>query len=121
MIITLPKDLLKLEASRAKASLKSFRFSRENYRLIAPKEVRELFPSLGVDMYVSRKEKSLYILFGDKKKTQFSMNPQNGYVGCKALFDWFSNTEVPVFDNYQYENYQIDKKNKRVRVQLERI
>ena len=120
MIITLPKDVMKLETSRAKPALKSFRFCRQHHRLIVPKEIREMFTGLGLDMYVSKAEKSLYILFGDKKKTQFGMNEQNGYIGCKALFDWFSNTEVPVFDNYQYENYQIDKKNKRVRVKLVR-
>lgn len=89
-------------------------------RLIVPKEVRETFPDQGIDMFVSKSEKSLYLTFAPRTKTQFGMNYRNGYVGCKALFEWFTNTEVPVFDDYHYENYQIDKKNKIVKVKLVR-
>lgn len=120
MKIILPKDIVKLGACKAKTALKSFRLSKEHYRLIVPKEVRELFPDLGLDMFVSKSERSVYISFGLKQQTQFGMNYRNGYVGCKALFEWLNNAELPVFDNYQYDDYQIDKKKKIVKIKLER-
>lgn len=120
MIITLPKDVIQLKTLRAKAPLKSFRFFRELHRMVIPRDVREVFYGLGLDMFVSKSEKSLYISFGPQKKTQFSVNPRNGYVSCKALFEWIANTEMPVFDNYEYKDYQVDKENRMVKIKLER-
>lgn len=120
MIITLPKDLLKITCGKCKNAMKAFRFNSSLNRMIIPQEVRESFPNLGVDLFVSPKEKSLYIAFEKRDKTQFQVNQRNGYVGCKKLFEWAVNAETPIFDDYLYTDYQIDKRSKLIKVKLER-
>lgn len=121
MIITLPKDLVQIEKTH-KSYKKRFGFNRENNRMIMPRDLINLFDSTtyGVDIWVSRKEKSVYLKFVPKDKAYFSFSNSNGYVGCADLFRWLSDQEVPVFDDYEYTDYQIDKKNKIVKVNLER-
>lgn len=120
MIITLPKDVIEIKRGKAKDAMRAFRFVPLLNRMIIPQEVRDLFPRLGVDLFVSPKEKNLYITFGAKDETQFAFNKRNGYVGCKKLFEWLANAETPIFDDYQYEDYQVDRRNKIVKLSLER-
>lgn len=88
--------------------------------MIVPQEVRNSFPDCGLDLFISPKEKTLYIAFVPKEKAQFQVNGRNGYVGCKKVFEWAANAETPIFDNYEYSNYQIDKKNNIVKLELKR-
>ena len=120
MIIALPKDIIKVPTGKGKGNLQAFRFNSKINRAVVPHEIINCFPNMGVDMFISPGEKCLYLSFGKKEKTQFGVNPRNGYVGCKNLFQWAKNAETPIFDDYHYDNYQIDKKNKIVRVKLER-
>ena len=120
MIITLPKDVIEITRGRSKDAMKAFRFSYNINRMVIPQEIRDFFPNCGLDLFVSPKEKSLYISFGSKEKTQFSVNRRNGYVGCKKLFEWAANAETPIFEDYHYDDYQIDRKNKIVKLNLER-
>ena len=120
MIITLPKDIIKITRASKKDRIKAFRFNASRNRAIVPHDVVDMFKGLGIDMFVSPKERCLYLSFGSSGQTQFSVNPKNGYVGCKKLFEWARNAEAPMFEDYLYEDYQIDRKNKIVRVNLER-
>lgn len=120
MIITLPKDIIQVRRMHSKKKINAFIFSSKNRRIFVPWEVRDAFPNLGCDMFVSPKEKSLYLTFGKREETQFRVNQRNGYVGCVQLFEWFRNANVAVFEDYQYSDYQIDKKNKIVKVKIER-
>lgn len=120
MRITLPKDVIRMTPKRLPKGAASFRFYRDHSRMVVPMEIRDTFPGMGVDMFVSKSENSLYLTFGPKEKTQFSINKRNGYVGCKCLFDWFSNAGVTVMDKEEYEKYDIDKKEKIVRLKLVR-
>lgn len=121
MKITLPKDVVKMAPQRSPKKIDAFRFSRQAKRMIVPIEVREIFPGMGVDMYVSKSENSLYMTFGPKGKTQFLVSSKNGYVGCACLFTWFTNAGVSVLDRELYPIYDIDRKNKIVKLKLVRI
>lgn len=120
MIITLPKDVVEIKRTFKKSGIKAFRFAKDFNRLTCPREIITLFSNLGADMFVSKIEKTLYLSFGPKEKTQFKINPRNGQMACKDLFTWISYAEVPVFDDYMYDDYQIDTKNKIVKVKLVR-
>lgn len=121
MIIALPKDLIKIEKTR-KSHKKRFSFNRKTNRMTIPREILDIFSSkvYGVDIWVSKKEKCAYLKFVKKEDAYFSFNNANGYVVSKDLFNWFQNQEIPIFDDYDYIDYQIDKKNKIVKVNLER-
>ena len=121
MIITLPEDLVKIEKTR-KPRIKCFRFVENAKRMVIPGELMEVFSSeeYGIDVWLSPKEKAAYFKFVPKEKAFFRFNKKNGYVGCASFFQWAHNLEIPLFDDYMYEDYQIDKKNKIVKVNLER-
>lgn len=121
MIITLPKDLVQIEKKKREHK-KRFSFSKDVNRMILPREVMDLFPAdkLGIDLWVSNKEKSAFLKFVPKEKAYFSYNNTNGYVSCSDLFKWLANQEIAVFSDYDYTDYQIDKKNKVVKVNLVR-
>lgn len=119
MIITLPKDIEEIKISR-KVGVKAFRLSRSNGRLTVPREIIGIFKNLGVDMFVSKSEKSLYLTFVPKNQSQFKISQANGQISCRKLFEWLSYAEVPVFDDYLYGEYQIDTKNKIVKLNLVR-
>lgn len=121
MKIILPKDVVKMAPKERLKKINAFRFSRQAKRMIVPIEIREIFPDMGVDMYVSKSENSLYMTFGPKGKTQFSVSSKNGYVGCACLFSWFINAGVSVLDRELYPVYDIDRKNKIVKLKLVRI
>lgn len=120
MIIALPKDIVQIHTGKSKSGVKAFRFKPDLFRMIIPSEIVAMFPGLGIDLFVSPGEKCLYLSFNTKNLTQFQVNSRNGYVGCKKLFEWAVNAETPIFDNYRYDNYQIDRKNRIVKVKLER-
>lgn len=121
MIITLPDDLLRIEKTR-KSRIKAFRFIEKGMRMVIPGELVEMFSSekYGIDVWVSPKEKSAYFKFVPKEQAYFRFNKKNGYVGCAAFFQWAKNFELPLFDDYLYDDYQLDKKNKIVKVNLVR-
>lgn len=120
MFLKLPKDAMKLCHSRAKEPKKSFRFNSQHKRASVPTEILNTFTGLGCDMFVSPGEKCLYMTFGKREDTLFGLNNKNGYICCKKLFEWAANAEVPIFDNYEYKDYVIDRKNKIVKLKLER-
>lgn len=120
MIITLPKDIIAITPSRSKKKINAFRFNSQHHRATLPNDVVESFSKLGVDMFVSPKEKCLYLTFGKREKCQFHFHPRTGYLSCKKLFEWAVNAESPIFDNYLYTDYEIDKRNKIVKLKLER-
>lgn len=121
MIITLPEDVIRLEHSSRKDK-KRFGFSKQFHRMTMPREVLRVFDSkkYGIDIWISKQEKSVYLEFVPKEKGQFTYSNSNGYVGCKDLFKWLEYQEIPVFDDYEYTDYQIDVKHKMVKVNLER-
>ena len=121
MIITLPKDLLRIEKSK-RDHKRRFSFVAKCNRMVLPREILEMFSSLkyGIDLWVSKKEKSAYIKFVPKDKAYFQYNNTNGYVGCSDLFKWLADQEIPVFADYEYSNYVVDKKNRVVKVNLVR-
>ena len=121
MIITLPNDLVRIEKTR-KSRTKCFRFVEKSIRMVVPRELVEMFSGEkhGIDVWISPKEKSAYVKFVPKEKAYFRFNKRNGYVGCAAFFQWAHNLEIPLFDDYLYNDYQIDEKNKIVKVNLVR-
>lgn len=121
MIITLPEDLIQIQKTK-KPYKERFSFAPLYNRMSIPRELIQLFPSknYGLDIWVSKKEKAAFIKFVPREKAYFSYRNVNGYVGCSDLFKWFSNQEIAVFANYDYTDYQIDKKNKVVKVSLVR-
>lgn len=120
MRIYIPKDAVALAASRCRKGVQAFRFSRANNRLLLPREVLNCFPDMGVDMFVSPTEKCLYLTFVDKKRAMFYVNQHSAYVSCKSLFEWATNADVAIHEDYKYRDYVIDKTGKIVKVSLER-
>lgn len=121
MFLKLPSDAVQLCHYRAKEPKKSFRFSSEHNRMSVPADIVCTFKGYGCDMFVSPSDKCLYLSFGPREKTMFSLNNKNGYVSCKQLFEWAVNAETPIHDKYEYKEYIIDKKNKIVKLKLERV
>lgn len=120
MIITLPKDIIEIKMRSYRIGIKAFRFRQQLNKLTVPQDIRKTFEGSGVDMFVSPSEKCLYLTFVNKQKAQFKVNPANGQISCKDLFVWIRNAQVPVFDNYLYDDYQVDTKNKIVKLNLVR-
>lgn len=120
MQLSLPKDAIRLLQSRSRSAAKCFRFKTERWRVTIPYDIVRTFPDMGVDMFVSPKEQCLYLSFGKKDDTQFRVNQKNGYTNCKKLYEWAANAEVPIHDDYVYDDYIVDKKNKLVRLNLKR-
>lgn len=121
MIIELPADLVKIEKVR-RAHKRRFAFNKKCNRMILPRELVELFPreKYGIDIWVSQKEQSAFLRFVPKEKAYYSYNNANGYIGCADLFRWLQQQDIPIHDDYDYEDYQVDTKNKVVQVKLVR-
>lgn len=119
-MIKLPKDLIQVHRQRGSRPNTYFKISKSKKRVTVPKHIIEMFPKLGVDMYVSPEEKCLYLLFVPRDKSQFVINVHNGLIGCTDLFKWLNNVNLPVFEDYQYSEYEIDTKNKIVKLNLVR-
>lgn len=120
MRLAIPDTAIQLKQSRATRHLKAFRFRTDRWRVTVPHDVIEAFPNMGLDAFVDPKEKALYLSFGTPEKTTFKVNQKNGYVSCKQLYEWASNAEVALYDDYGYVDYVIDKKSKLVRLSLRR-
>lgn len=121
MIITLPKDLIQIHKTRKQAK-DCFSFKESYNRVTIPQKVYDMFSgkNYGVDIWVSKKEKAIFLKFVPKEKAYFAFNNSNRYLGCADLFKWLHIQEIPTFDDYDYTDYQIDEKNKIVQVNLER-
>lgn len=120
MKLSIPETAIKLKHSRASSHAKAFRFRSDKWRVTVPHEIIDTFPNMGLDVFIDPKEKSMYLSFGPIEKCQFRVNQKNGYVGCKQLYEWAANAEVPIHDGYLYCDYAVDKKSKIVRVSLRR-
>lgn len=121
MIISLPKDVIKIQRAHKPMRVR-FAFDEEHGRMAIPGTLVAMFSSetYGIDLWLSKKEKCAYLKFVPKQKAYFNFNARNGYVGCSDLFKWAHNLEIPLFKEYEYTDYVIDKKNKMVKVNLER-
>ena len=81
-----------------------------------------MFPrtQYGIDIWVSKKEQSAFLKFVPKEKAYYSYNNANGYIACSDLFRWLQQQDIAIHDDYDYQDYQVDQKNKVVQVKLVR-
>lgn len=120
MRIYIPKDAVEIAACKCKKGEQAFRFSRDSSRVLLPREIVTCFPDMGVDMFVSPTEKCLYLTFVDKKRAMFCVNQHSAYISSKSLFEWATNADVAIHEDYKYRDYVIDKTSKIVKVSLVR-
>ncbi len=119
-MIKLPTDIIQIKKMRGGKAVDYFQISKQKKRITIPRKFINTFKERGLDMYISPEQKSLYLLFVDRKKSQFVINEHNGLVGCSDLFNWLNNTNIPVFEDYEYSEYEVDEKNKIVKLKLVR-
>jgi len=120
MRIYIPKDAVALTTYKCRKGVQAFRFKRSNNRVSLPREIINCFPDMGADMFVSPTDKCLYITFVDKKRAMFYVNRRSAYISSKSLFEWATNANVSIHEDYQYRDYVVDKTSKTVKVSLVR-
>lgn len=117
-MIKLPNTAIAIKKMTGAKAYTYFRINPLHKKLIIPRHLVQQFRGLGIDMYISPEECSLYITFVPRERCQFSVSNSNCIVCCGDLFKWLHNCDITVFSDYAYDDYEVDIKNKIIKLNL---